>query len=519
MARDAESFVKPYLVTSGKKFRLKDYDHGDHGNFDKAGARKQLADGIPRLADLQERLYAQDKWGVLLIFQAMDAAGKDGAIKHVMSGINPQGCQVFSFKGPSAEDLDHDFLWRTSKALPERGRIGIFNRSYYEEVLVVRVHPTILAKQKLPDTLVSKHIWAERCADIASFERYMARNGYVIRKFFLNVSKREQRQRFLERLTMKEKNWKFSMTDAKEREHWDDYQDAYEDAIRRTATPEAPWVIVPADNKWYARLVVGAAVVSALEDLKLKFPVVDAAKKVELEAARLALEGDGGGSDQKKRKTKKEGEESESAEGERRRAGAGTSVRLGAHGRGATAGRPAGLERRPLPDQLLGELAGHQPDARLQPGQHRALRLAFLPLGGATGFADATGPELRAGVVNHLGQLCNRYVVGQRDFQVRRSQLRTHHSTASRPAGDGRGTTARMSCSSRLSCSLPVTTRAAPASVSVRQGTPARSLSCLTSRMRSSSLPGPGPSTRASAFCVRALPMPVRSHPNRFARR
>ena len=322
---------------------MKDYDHGDHGNFDKAGARKQLADGIPRLADLQERLYAQDKWGVLLIFQAMDAAGKDGAIKHVMSGINPQGCQVFSFKGPSAEDLDHDFLWRTSKALPERGRIGIFNRSYYEEVLVVRVHPTILAKQKLPDTLVSKHIWAERCADIASFERYMARNGYVIRKFFLNVSKREQRQRFLERLTMKEKNWKFSMTDAKEREHWDDYQDAYEDAIRRTATPEAPWVIVPADNKWYARLVVGAAVVSALEDLKLKFPVVDAAKKIELEAARLALEGDGGGSDQEE--TEDEKKKAKKAKGQKANAGEPAQqpqCRVGTHGRGAAAAaRPA----------------------------------------------------------------------------------------------------------------------------------------------------------------------------------
>ena len=295
-----------YLVTNGKKFRLKDHDPDDHGKLDKARSQKLLADGIPRLADLQERLYAQDKWGVLLVFQAMDAAGKDGAIKHVMSGINPQGCQVFSFKAPSAEDLDHDFLWRTSKALPERGRIGIFNRSYYEEVLVVRVHPTILGKQKLPASLVSKDIWAERCADIASFERYMARNGYVIRKFFLNVSRKEQRKRFLERLTMPEKNWKFSMTDAKEAEHWNDYQDAYEDAIRRTATPEAPWVIVPADNKWYARLVVGAAVVSALDELDLKFPVVDAAKKTELEAARLELEAQGGGA-KKKEKGKKKG--------------------------------------------------------------------------------------------------------------------------------------------------------------------------------------------------------------------
>ena len=219
MAKDAASFVKPYLVKDGRKFRLKDHDPGDTGRMQKERAKKALGDGVSKLCDLQERLYAQDKWGVLLIFQAMDAAGKDGAIKHVMSGINPQGCQVFSFKAPSDEDRDHDFLWRTSKSLPERGRIGIFNRSYYEEVLVVRVHPQILAGQKLPEQVVSKKIWADRCADIAAFEQYLARNGYVVLKFFLNVSRKEQRDRFLERLTMPEKNWKFSLGDAKEREY------------------------------------------------------------------------------------------------------------------------------------------------------------------------------------------------------------------------------------------------------------------------------------------------------------
>ncbi len=302
MAKDAASFVKPYLVKDGRKFRLKDHDPGDTGRMQKERAKKALGDGVSKLCDLQERLYAQDKWGVLLIFQAMDAAGKDGAIKHVMSGINPQGCQVFSFKAPSDEDRDHDFLWRTSKSLPERGRIGIFNRSYYEEVLVVRVHPQILAGQKLPEQVVSKKIWADRCADIAAFEQYLARNGYVVLKFFLNVSRKEQRDRFLERLTMPEKNWKFSLGDAKEREYWDDYMVAYEDAIRRTATPEAPWVVVPADNKWFARLVVGAAVVSALDELDLQFPTVDAAKKTELEAARQTLEADGPGKGKKKKK-------------------------------------------------------------------------------------------------------------------------------------------------------------------------------------------------------------------------
>jgi PPK2 family polyphosphate:nucleotide phosphotransferase len=295
MARDAGEFVEPFLVTDGDKFNLKSHDPGrTRWVKSKEEGRALLQEGVVQLGELQERLYAQDKWGVLLVFQAMDAAGKDGAIKHVMSGINPQGCQVYSFKSPSPEELDHDFLWRTSKSLPERGRIGIFNRSYYEEVLVVRVHPEFLKGQKLPPELITKQIWKERTQDINAFERYLSRNGYVIRKFFLNVSRKEQKRRFLERLEMPEKNWKFSLGDAKERGHWDDYMEAYEDAIRRTATPAAPWVIVPADNKWFARLVVGATVVAALRELKLSFPKVDAGKKKELEAARQALEGEDG---------------------------------------------------------------------------------------------------------------------------------------------------------------------------------------------------------------------------------
>ena len=221
--------------------------------------------GVEALAELQDMLYAQDRWAVLLIFQAMDAAGKDGAIKHVMSGVNPQGCQVYSFKAPSSEDLDHDYLWRCMKCLPERGRIGIFNRSYYEETLVVRVHPEFLEKQKLPPELVTKDIWKERFQDIRSFERYLTRNGVVIRKFFLHVSKKEQKKRFLERIENPEKNWKFSANDAKEREHWDEYMEAYEDMIRNTATKEAPWYVVPADNKWFTRVVVAAAVIDALD--------------------------------------------------------------------------------------------------------------------------------------------------------------------------------------------------------------------------------------------------------------
>jgi PPK2 family polyphosphate:nucleotide phosphotransferase len=244
------------------------------------------------LAQLQERLYAQDRWAVLLIFQAMDAAGKDGAIKHVMSGINPQGCQVHSFKAPSPEDLDHDYLWRCLKRLPERGRIGIFNRSYYEEVLVVRVHKELLERQKLPLSLVTKSIWEDRYEDIRNVERYLTRNGVVIRKFFLHVSKKEQKERFLERLDNPDKNWKFSMGDAAERGHWEEYQEAYEDLIRATATRHAPWYVVPADKKWFTRVVVGAAIIDALGSLDLKFPEVDDEKKKELAAARIALERD-----------------------------------------------------------------------------------------------------------------------------------------------------------------------------------------------------------------------------------
>ena len=289
--RRIRKFLKPYVVESGKGFRLKDHDPGDsHGIESREKAEKILAKGVEYLAELQEKLYAQDKWAVLLIFQAMDAAGKDGAIKHVMSGINPQGCQVYSFKGPTSEELDHDFLWRTAKSLPERGRIGIFNRSYYEEVLVVRVHPEILTKQKMPPALVTKRIWKERYEDIAAHERYLTRNGVAIRKFFLNVSKAEQKKRFLERLDRSEKNWKFSTADAKERGHWKEYMAAYEDMIRETATPEAPWVVVPADKKWFARLVVAAAVAQAMEDLDLAFPEVTAEQKKDLAAARRVLE-------------------------------------------------------------------------------------------------------------------------------------------------------------------------------------------------------------------------------------
>jgi PPK2 family polyphosphate:nucleotide phosphotransferase len=298
--------VKPFRVADGHGFRLKDYDAGETRGIDsKEKAEKLLARGVVRLADLQEKLYAQDRWAVLLIFQAMDAAGKDGAIKHVMSGINPQGCQVYSFKAPSSEDLDHDFLWRTAKCLPERGRIGIFNRSYYEEVLVVRVHPEILARQKVPERLVDKRIWKERHQDIAAHERYLARNGVLILKFFLNVSRAEQKRRFLERLEKPEKNWKFSTADAKERQCWKDYMAAYEDMIRATAAPHAPWFVVPADKKWFARLVVAEAVADAMQSLDLAFPVVDDAQKKELVAARRELEGEKGGGGAKARSRRK----------------------------------------------------------------------------------------------------------------------------------------------------------------------------------------------------------------------
>jgi PPK2 family polyphosphate:nucleotide phosphotransferase len=288
----AHRHSKPYRVTSGKKFRLKDVDPGDTGDLkseDKPRSKEMLQVGIEALAELQDVLYAQDRWAVLLIFQAMDAAGKDGTIKHVMSGVNPQGCQVSSFKGPTSTDLDHDYLWRCVKELPERGRIGIFNRSYYEETLVVRVHPEFLAGQKLPPELVTKKIWDQRFQDIRAFERYLHRNGTIVRKFFLHVSKKEQQRRFLERLDNPDKNWKFSANDAKERGFWDDYMEAYEDTIRNTATDDSPWYVVPADNKWFTRVIVAAAVIDTLASLKLHYPKVTTAKKKELAAARVAL--------------------------------------------------------------------------------------------------------------------------------------------------------------------------------------------------------------------------------------
>ncbi len=292
----AAKVCRPYRVESGKGFRLKDFDPGDTGGLklEKDHAAQLLDRGTEVLAELQDRLYAQDKRALLLVFQAMDAAGKDGTIKHVMSGVNPQGCQVFSFKAPSAEELDHDFLWRTTKSLPERGRIGIFNRSYYEEVLVVRVHPEILGKQKLPPELVTKKIWKERHEDIAAFEKYLSRNGVAVVKFFLHVSRKEQKKRFLERLDRPEKNWKFSLADAEERKHWDAYMEAYEDAIRATAAPWAPWYVVPADAKWFTRLVVASAVIDAMEKMDLAYPEVDEAKKAELAKARAALEAEKG---------------------------------------------------------------------------------------------------------------------------------------------------------------------------------------------------------------------------------
>ena len=283
---------RPYRITNGKKFRLKDIDPGDTGDLkeqDKPRAKEALQIGVQALQELQDVLYAQDRWSLLLIFQAMDAAGKDGAIKHVMSGVNPQGCQVSSFKGPSSVDLDHDFLWRCVIHLPERGRIGIFNRSYYEETLVVRVHPEFLAAQKLPKECVTKHIWEERFQDIRAFERYLQRNGTIVVKFFLHISKREQQKRFLERIDNADKNWKFSINDAKERGFWDDYMEAYEETIQETATENSPWYVVPANNKWFTRVIVAAAVIDALASLDLQYPKVSADKRKELAEAKKAL--------------------------------------------------------------------------------------------------------------------------------------------------------------------------------------------------------------------------------------
>ncbi len=287
----SSALVRPYVVTGGRTFTLRTRDTRPRGSGRPKGEAKALLQtSIEELSELQEKLYAQDRWGVLLIFQAMDAAGKDGAIKHVMSGIDPHGVQVSSFKIPSHEELDHDFLWRTTRVLPERGRIGIFNRSYYEETLVVRVHREFLRRQKLPDGLVTKDIWKERYEDINGFERYLSRNGFLIRKFFLHLSREEQRRRFLARLEHPEKNWKFSMADVEERGRWDDYMAAYEDTIRHTATSRAPWIVVPADDKKFARLVIASAVIEALKSLKADFPAVDAAQRKALDQARRARE-------------------------------------------------------------------------------------------------------------------------------------------------------------------------------------------------------------------------------------
>ncbi len=288
----ASRLAKRYRIEDGDEFRLKDFDPDDLGEFekdDKERAKEVLSVGVEALAEMQDVLYADDRWSVLLIFQAMDAAGKDGAIKHVMSGINPQGCQVYSFKGPSSEELDHDFMWRCLRCLPERGRIGIFNRSYYEETLAVRVHPEFLAKQKLPKECIDDDIWHDRFQDIRNIERYLHRNGTLILKFFLNVSKKEQQHRFLERLDNPDKNWKFSANDAKERSYWDDYMKAYEETIRHTSSKHAPWYVVPADNKWYTRLIVASAVVEGIASLNLAYPKVSAAQREEMAQARKSL--------------------------------------------------------------------------------------------------------------------------------------------------------------------------------------------------------------------------------------
>src|SRR5262245_4384830 len=286
-----EKYVDPFRITNGKGFQLKDFNPGDTRalRMEKGEAADLLQRGTEWLAEEQDMLYAQDRWSLLLVFQAMDGAGKDGTIKHVMSGVNPQGCQVFSFKQPSREDLDHDFLWRYVKCLPERGRIGVFNRSYYEEVLVVRVHEYILKRQKLPSALVSKRIWDERLFDIAHFEDYLTRQGTIILKFFLHVSRKEQKKRFMERLDRPDKHWKFSASDVHERKFWSDYMRAFEEAIRVTASQHAPWFVVPAENKWFARLLVAAAIVEAVERLDLAYPTVDAEKKKELQTIRAAL--------------------------------------------------------------------------------------------------------------------------------------------------------------------------------------------------------------------------------------
>jgi len=290
LIKEASRLAEPFCVTKGEKFRLKDWDPAaTTGVKNKQHAQNILDAREGVLSRLQEKLYAQDRWAVLVVLQALDAAGKDGVIKHVMSGVNPQGCDVHAFKSPSSEELNHDFLWRTQKCVPERGKIGIFNRSYYEEVLVVRVHPTLLRAERLPDELITKHIWDQRYEDINAYEEYLTRNGVIIRKFFLHVSKEEQKKRFLERLEDPKKNWKFAMADVSERGFWKNYQEAYEEMIQNTAAKHAPWFVVPADNKWFTRLIVASAIIQALDELHLSFPEVDKARKKELEAVRASL--------------------------------------------------------------------------------------------------------------------------------------------------------------------------------------------------------------------------------------
>jgi PPK2 family polyphosphate:nucleotide phosphotransferase len=287
----ASKLADPYRINNGKKFRLKDVDPASTGHFrSKEHAQELLDQGKAELADLQDKLYAQNRWAVLVILQAMDAAGKDGVIEHVMSGVNPQGCQVFSFKAPSSDDLSHDFMWRTTKCLPQRGHIGIFNRSYYEEVLVVRVHPEVLKNERIPGPLLSKDVWEKRFQDMHNFETYLSHNGIVVRKFFLHLSKKEQKRRFLARLDAPEKNWKFSLADVRERQCWDDYMTAYEEMIASTSSKHAPWYVVPADNKWYTRLVVAAAIVDTLKELKVKYPDVGPEVRKQLVAAKRELE-------------------------------------------------------------------------------------------------------------------------------------------------------------------------------------------------------------------------------------
>jgi len=290
LIKQAGLLARPYCITNGKKFRLKDWDPAETGSIEGKDRAVDLLDkSTPLLSRMQEKLYAQNRWSLLIIIQGLDAAGKDGVIKHVMSGINPQGCDVWPFKAPSTEELEHDFLWRTHKAVPERGKIGIFNRSYYEEVLIVRVHPNLLATEHIPEKLITKHIWDERYEDINAHEQYLTRNGIIVRKFFLHLSKQEQKKRFLERLEDSKKNWKFSMGDVKERRHWKDYQQAYEAMIRKTATKNAPWYVVPADNKWFTRLIVASAIIETLDDLNLVFSDTDKEKKKELENVRNSL--------------------------------------------------------------------------------------------------------------------------------------------------------------------------------------------------------------------------------------